>query len=46
MFHIFVSSYLQVFIGVTEKKPFKRHQMMNEIAYEKVIEQACMIYLK
>lgn len=30
----------QVFVGITEKKPFKRHQMMNEIAYEKVIEQA------
>ncbi len=30
----------QVYVGITEKKAFKRHQMMNEIAYEKVMEQA------
>ncbi|KAK9466803.1 Sec63 Brl domain-containing protein [Lipomyces arxii] len=28
----------QQFIGITEKKPFKRHQAMNEAAYDKVIE--------
>jgi pre-mRNA-splicing helicase BRR2 len=30
----------QVYIGITEKKAFKRHQMMNEIAYDKIMEQA------
>jgi pre-mRNA-splicing helicase BRR2 len=30
----------QVFIGINVKKPFKRFQMMNELCYEKVIEQA------
>jgi pre-mRNA-splicing helicase BRR2 len=26
--------------GLTVKKPFKRYQLMNEICYEKVMEQA------
>lgn len=30
----------QQYIGVTEKKPFKRFQLMNEIAFKKVEEQA------
>ena len=30
----------QQYIGVHEKKAFKRFQMMNEITYEKVLEQA------
>jgi pre-mRNA-splicing helicase BRR2 len=30
----------QTFIGLTVKKPFKRYQLMNEICYEKVMEQA------
>ncbi|KAJ1655811.1 Pre-mRNA-splicing helicase BRR2 [Dispira simplex] len=30
----------QEFIGITEKKPIKRIQMMNEVTYEKVVEQA------
>ncbi|XP_015785684.1 U5 small nuclear ribonucleoprotein 200 kDa helicase [Tetranychus urticae] len=30
----------QQFIGITEKKAMKRYQLMNEILYEKVIEQA------
>lgn len=29
----------QEFIGVTEKKALKRHQVMNEVCYEKVLEQ-------
>lgn len=31
---------LQQYIGVTERKPLKRHQLMNEITYEKVMDQA------
>ena len=31
---------LQQYIGITEKKPMKRFQKMNEIVYEKVIEKA------
>jgi pre-mRNA-splicing helicase BRR2 len=30
----------QQYIGITEKKAIKRFQLMNEICYEKVIEQA------
>ncbi len=30
----------QQFIGVNQKKAFKRHQMMNQITYEKVLAQA------
>ncbi len=30
----------QQFIGITEKKPLKRYQIMNEITYEKVMDQA------
>ena len=30
----------QQFIGVNQKKAFKRHQMMNQITYEKVLSQA------
>ncbi len=30
----------QQYIGITEKKALKRYQLMNEILYEKVIEQA------
>eukprot|EP01062_Namystynia_karyoxenos_P034812 TRINITY_DN2548_c0_g1_i1.p1 TRINITY_DN2548_c0_g1~~TRINITY_DN2548_c0_g1_i1.p1 ORF type:complete len:2184 (+),score=931.08 TRINITY_DN2548_c0_g1_i1:79-6552(+) len=30
----------QQYIGVTEKNAHKRHQLMNEIVYEKVLEQA------
>lgn len=30
----------QEFIGITEKKAFKRLQVMNEVAYEKVLEHA------
>ena len=30
----------QQYIGITEKKPLKRFQLMNEICYEKVMEQA------
>ncbi|RQM21724.1 hypothetical protein B5M09_001509 [Aphanomyces astaci] len=30
----------QQYIGIMEKKAMKRHQMMNEICYEKVLEQA------
>ena len=30
----------QQFIGVTEKKAIKRFQLMNEICYEKLLEQA------
>lgn len=30
----------QQYIGVTEKKPFKRHKLMNEIVYNKVVEIA------
>jgi pre-mRNA-splicing helicase BRR2 len=30
----------QQYIGVTEKKPLKRLQLMNEICYEKILEQA------
>lgn len=30
----------QQFIGVTEKKAIKRYQVMNEVCYEKLVEQA------
>lgn len=30
----------QEFIGVTEKKAIKRYQVMNEVCYEKVLDQA------
>ncbi|CAK8692210.1 U5 small nuclear ribonucleoprotein 200 kDa helicase-like [Clavelina lepadiformis] len=30
----------QQYIGITEKKPMKRFQVMNEIVYEKVVENA------
>ncbi|KAH8113460.1 Sec63 Brl domain-containing protein [Phellopilus nigrolimitatus] len=30
----------QQFIGVTEKKAIKRYQVMNEVCYEKLLEQA------
>ncbi|RHY34546.1 hypothetical protein DYB32_000856 [Aphanomyces invadans] len=30
----------QQYIGIMEKKAMKRHQMMNEICYEKILEQA------
>ena len=30
----------QQYIGVTEKKAIKRFQLMNEICYEKLLEQA------
>ena len=30
----------QQYIGITEKKPLKRFQVMNEIVYEKVVEHA------
>eukprot|EP00906_Rhabdomonas_costata_P006818 RCo009880 len=30
----------QQYVGITEKKPLKRFQLMNEICYEKVMEQA------
>jgi pre-mRNA-splicing helicase BRR2 len=30
----------QQFIGVTEKKAIKRYQIMNEVCYEKVLDQA------
>lgn len=30
----------QQFIGITEKKPVKRFQIMNDIVYEKVMEHA------
>jgi len=30
----------QQYIGITEKKPLKRFQVMNEIVYEKVVENA------
>lgn len=30
----------QMYIGLTQKKAFKRHQLMNEICYEKVIDAA------
>ena len=30
----------QVYIGITEKKAIKRHLLMNEILYEKVMERA------
>ena len=30
----------QQYIGITEKKALKRFQLMNEITYEKVVEQA------
>ncbi|EKX54104.1 hypothetical protein GUITHDRAFT_160810 [Guillardia theta CCMP2712] len=30
----------QMYIGITEKKALKRFQLMNEITYEKVVEQA------
>jgi len=30
----------QQYIGVTEKKPIKRFQVMNEIVYEKVLQHA------
>lgn len=30
----------QQFIGITEKKAIKRYQVMNEVCYEKVLEQA------
>jgi len=39
----------QNYIGITEKKPIKRFQVMNEIVYEKVIERAgvnqCLIFV-
>ncbi|KAI9311054.1 Sec63 Brl domain-containing protein [Dichotomocladium elegans] len=42
--HFFDSAYRpcplrQQFIGVTEKKAIKRFQVMNEVCYEKVVEQ-------
>eukprot|EP01065_Artemidia_motanka_P043101 TRINITY_DN5922_c1_g1_i1.p1 TRINITY_DN5922_c1_g1~~TRINITY_DN5922_c1_g1_i1.p1 ORF type:complete len:2177 (+),score=912.07 TRINITY_DN5922_c1_g1_i1:805-6531(+) len=30
----------QQYIGITEKKPLKRYQKMNEVVFEKVMEQA------
>ena len=30
----------QLFIGITEKKAIKRYQIMNEVCYEKVLDQA------
>eukprot|EP00298_Acanthocystis_sp_HF-20_P013056 c20188_g1_i1.p1 GENE.c20188_g1_i1~~c20188_g1_i1.p1 ORF type:complete len:1637 (-),score=765.18 c20188_g1_i1:25-4935(-) len=41
---VFDSSYRPVglqqqYIGITEKKAIKRHQIMNDITYEKVLEQ-------
>jgi len=30
----------QTYIGITERKPLKRYQLMNEIAYEKVMHHA------
>lgn len=30
----------QQYIGITERKAIKRFQLMNEICYEKVLEQA------
>jgi pre-mRNA-splicing helicase BRR2 len=30
----------QQFIGITEKKATKRYQVMNEVSYEKVLNQA------
>lgn len=30
----------QVYVGITEKKAFKKHQLMNEILYEKVVGAA------
>lgn len=40
----------QQYIGITEKKPIKRFQVMNEIVYEKVMQhagknQACLFVL-
>lgn len=29
----------QTFVGITEKKGLKRHNMMNEICYDKVMSQ-------
>jgi len=29
----------QQFIGITEKKAIKRYQIMNEVCYEKVLDQ-------
>lgn len=31
----------QQFVGITEKKAIKRFQLMNEICYEKLLEQVC-----
>lgn len=30
----------QLYVGVTEKKAIKRYQLMNEIVYDKVMENA------
>ena len=30
----------QQYIGIQERKPFKRYQMLNDLTYEKVAEQA------
>lgn len=30
----------QQYIGITEKKPIKRFQVMNEIVYEKILQHA------
>lgn len=30
----------QTYVGITEKKPIKRFQVMNEIVYEKIMEHA------
>ncbi len=29
----------QTYVGITEKKPLKRYDLMNTICYEKVMEQ-------
>ena len=29
----------QQYIGITEKKAIKRHQIMNEITYDRVLQQ-------
>ncbi|KAJ2934391.1 hypothetical protein H1R20_g2701, partial [Candolleomyces eurysporus] len=35
-----VATFLRQFVGVTEKKAIKRYQVMNEVCYEKVLDQA------
>lgn len=39
----------QMYVGITQKKAFKRHQLMNEICYDKVMQAAgknqCLVFV-